>query len=342
MLTHYPVLWRTKVHYFVIFSLLLGNVLAFVVGCLAITSKNTISADEMQVLHYIAQVFIFFLCLFWLFSQFRLKLNHPNFKDLLTTFFAYGLCMAAVFSNVYVFSKTVVHQTARLVSVEQLEIDKIQIEENAPRETVATLKRYGLDFAYNYAVNIDKKALVLKIIKDIEEAHEYVYATGRTRDYYRTGDWGILLLQLRRSAFYFLVILPVFLFMSPYMSVRMFLSVAFCHLLLHFMSLIFSRASHYDTDWYVYLYNLIFEGTFLLLVIGILFIRKNTGFRRFLTYLALPLVPLVASGLINKLFYSLNVNLSGSIWFPFFIMTYLVIISWCALVWVRKNAEPAR
>jgi len=98
LLTNHPVLWRTKVHYFVIFSLILGNVAAVFIGKL-LQDYHTNTAFIFGLL------FLGFSTLFWLISQARNKIKHYRFWDEVVTFSVYMLCAVSLFVNFIVFTQ---------------------------------------------------------------------------------------------------------------------------------------------------------------------------------------------------------------------------------------------
>jgi len=121
LLTNHPVLWRTKVHYFVLFSLILGNVVAFGLGYFPI---KWFGAIEMGGLGIGLQVVGIFAILLWLVSQARNKIKYYCFWDEVLTYSIYVLCTASLFGNLSVFERTATHTIANLVSIEQIDIDK--------------------------------------------------------------------------------------------------------------------------------------------------------------------------------------------------------------------------
>ncbi len=91
LLTNHPILWRTKVHYFVLFSLVLGNMAAAFTGMLLEDSKD--------VVFFFGAIFLGFSTLFWMISQARNKIKHYRFWDEVLTFGVYIACALMLYIN---------------------------------------------------------------------------------------------------------------------------------------------------------------------------------------------------------------------------------------------------
>ncbi len=120
LLTNHPILWRTKVHYFVLFSLILGNLVAFGLGYFLVEKYGAIRTEFLSL--FILLV-IGFLGLIWFISQVRTKIKMYNFWDEVLLFFLYIFCVGCLLSNSLIFEITTTYKTARLVSVEQIDRD---------------------------------------------------------------------------------------------------------------------------------------------------------------------------------------------------------------------------
>lgn len=121
LLTNHPILWRTKLHYFVLFSLILGNVAAFGLGYFSIKWFGGI---ELGIISTTLQVLGVFAILIWLTTQARNKIKHYHFWDEVLTYSIYVICTASLFGNLFLFGNTVTRTAAHLVSVEQIDIDR--------------------------------------------------------------------------------------------------------------------------------------------------------------------------------------------------------------------------
>ncbi len=89
LLTNHPILWRTKVHYFVLFSLILGNIAAMF-------ASKLIGEGEILVF---GRVSLGLITLFWLISQAQNKIKHYRFWDEVLTFGVYMLCASMLYIN---------------------------------------------------------------------------------------------------------------------------------------------------------------------------------------------------------------------------------------------------
>ncbi len=97
LLTNHPVLWRTKVHYFVLFSLILGNIAAYSI-CQLLKSLNL---DVM--IRVLPVVVLFFVLLVWMISQARVKIKVYRFWDEVITLGAYIFCATLLYINLSIF-----------------------------------------------------------------------------------------------------------------------------------------------------------------------------------------------------------------------------------------------
>lgn len=98
LLTNHPILWRTKVHYFLLFSLVLGNVVALFLGEL-LESYHTNTAFIFGV------IFLGFTTLFWLISQARNRIKDYRFWDEVLIFGIYMLCALTLCINFIVLTQ---------------------------------------------------------------------------------------------------------------------------------------------------------------------------------------------------------------------------------------------
>ncbi len=127
LLLNHPILWRTKVHYFMLFSLILGNMLAFGLGYFPVKYFGAIDLDIVSV---IIGGLIIFTVLAWFITQARNKIRYYNFWDEVLTFAIYVIFTASLFGNLILFERTITYTTARLVSVEQIDIDTDVVSDN--------------------------------------------------------------------------------------------------------------------------------------------------------------------------------------------------------------------
>ncbi len=98
LLTNHPILWRTKVHYFILFSLILGNVLARSIG-------ELLKHYHTNTAFIFGLIFLGFSTLFWIISQSRNKIKHYRFWDEVLTFSVYVLCALMLYTNFIVLTQ---------------------------------------------------------------------------------------------------------------------------------------------------------------------------------------------------------------------------------------------
>jgi len=95
LLTNHPVLWRTKVHYFVLFSLILGNIVMAVISNAFLKSPHI----GIAYISILGVVLLVFMTLMWLVSQSRIKIKTYRFWDEVLTFGVYMFCALSLFMN---------------------------------------------------------------------------------------------------------------------------------------------------------------------------------------------------------------------------------------------------
>jgi len=112
LMTSYPLVWRTRVHYFLFFALV-GNLLAVILPTLAISVFGAFPSENFfytgQVL---GGVFSGFLLLFWGFDQQRFKMFPQTLKNHIATMGLYVICVLCVGSVFFTSTHTAVHQIA--------------------------------------------------------------------------------------------------------------------------------------------------------------------------------------------------------------------------------------
>jgi len=168
LLLNHPVLWRTKAHYFVIFSLILGNMAAFGLGYFPVKWYGAI---EMGLGFFLFQNLTFFILLIWLITQARNKIRYYNYWDEVLTFSVYIFCTMSLIGNSLLFDKTLTHTTANLVSVEQIDIDKELVRDK--RE----IRRNGHDFSKYNPRTFPPEHVVDEMMKRYQIDPSYIGAT---------------------------------------------------------------------------------------------------------------------------------------------------------------------
>jgi len=104
LLTNYPVIWRTKLHYFVLLSLIF-NTIGFAWVYFAFNPPFHI--------HYIDNIIGVILCsqllifVLWLASQARMKISMYNFRVQVLTFLTYMVCVWLFVSSFSAFPRAI-------------------------------------------------------------------------------------------------------------------------------------------------------------------------------------------------------------------------------------------
>jgi len=140
LLTNYPLVWRTKVHYFLIFGLI-GNLIAILIPTLAIATFNAFPTENaIYGFQFLGLIFCAFLLLFWGFNQSKFPISPPNLKSYMITGGLYALCVLSVGSVFFTSTHTTVHQLA------------IKDTEGKGKEYQAFLTKHSiLSNSYNYS-----------------------------------------------------------------------------------------------------------------------------------------------------------------------------------------------
>jgi len=120
---NYPHVWRTRVHDFGWFSLVLGNVVMAIFGMLIVGRGNVISEDGLITMQIGLAVLLGFVSLFWVVRLVRYQVKFSDFKMLLTTWLIYVFCLLSLGLNLATFTSAVAYRTACLYSDEVLGSD---------------------------------------------------------------------------------------------------------------------------------------------------------------------------------------------------------------------------
>jgi len=279
-----------------LFSLVLGNVAAFGLGYFPI---KWFGALDLGVVFTGIWVLIVFVILMWLMSQSKTKVKKYRFRDEVLTFSIYVLCTASLLGHLMVFAETSLRTTARLVSVEQLDIDRKLIEDK--RET----NYNGYDFSqpnmrtyppydvvvemaerYKLETTFDKEEISVKV-HEIDGKLDRIYGSqltlnmhqlspeeieyaglicGREDDYISLYYWHIIVL----------LFVPMLLFLISHTNVRQVLLVAVLCFVLGLASIVFGFVT---------------SGAFPLIVYAVLLAmveEENGKTSRFVSLLIIP------------------------------------------------------
>ena len=120
---NYPHIWRTRVHDFAWFSLIVGNVVAATLAILMVGYDNVLSRTNVATMHFSLAALLGFVGLFWAIRLLRFKIKFSNFKMMLTTWVIYVLCVASLGLNLATFTSTVAYRTAYLYPDKTVQAD---------------------------------------------------------------------------------------------------------------------------------------------------------------------------------------------------------------------------
>jgi|GEM_PF-6245887 len=125
LLTHYPVIWKSRIHVFAFFSLLLGNLLAFGAGHLFPISKtNMLTTGDYSTLQQFAVILMLFIGLGYMLLQRRFPLTQVDVWKRVLIIPLYALCLTSVVMNVSVFQHALVSRVAAVVPDATFEEDE--------------------------------------------------------------------------------------------------------------------------------------------------------------------------------------------------------------------------
>lgn len=116
LLINHPLLWRTKVHYFAWFSLLIGNGALFVLGKLVpLESANVPTAEQIDTAVATLRILSGMVLLYWCYVQYRLALEELRLRHYLLIGAMYALCFLSVLANPLSLVVPLVQRIATLV-----------------------------------------------------------------------------------------------------------------------------------------------------------------------------------------------------------------------------------
>jgi len=111
---NYPHVWRTRVHDFGWFSLVLGNVAAAVLGTLAVGYDEIFSWGELSEVCTFIRMILVFVVLFWVTRLVKFRANFSDIKTIITTWLIYIFCFVLLGLNLATFVSSVAFRTANL------------------------------------------------------------------------------------------------------------------------------------------------------------------------------------------------------------------------------------
>ncbi len=175
---NYPHIWRTRVHDFGWFSLILGNVVAATLGLLMVGYDNVLPRTNVATMHFGLAAMLGFVGLFWAMRLLKFKIKFSNFKTMLATWLIYVLCVASLALNLATFTSTIAYRTAYLYPDKTVQADYDYLNSNIiDREKTIYfydgeqyhLDPYGEGKSYNFS-------------------NSYTYVDGYVADEYRTEE----------------------------------------------------------------------------------------------------------------------------------------------------------
>lgn len=121
LLTHYPNVWATRVHYFVFYSLICGNLLMFLLGYLyPISMANIPSYNNIVGIIDLLLLSGFLVIIYWVYLQIRDAKPMFTLKQIVGTFVIYMLCLVSIVINTLVFGRIIEEKIVRLTEKNQL------------------------------------------------------------------------------------------------------------------------------------------------------------------------------------------------------------------------------
>lgn len=162
LLLQHPLVWRTRVHYFVWFSLILGNPLLFAAGWVYPVSRTSVpTAAALDTLVTWLQLLGALILALWTLAQARAPLPELRARDYLVTYGLYAACILMILLNSFVFVWSLVYRIADVTPDQAFteeyafharynfwcfhpDIDQALVDRH--RQAIEdSLRRYGLD-----------------------------------------------------------------------------------------------------------------------------------------------------------------------------------------------------
>ena len=167
LLLHYPIIWRTKVHFFIWFSLILGYGLLFGLGeWLPLQTTNLPTLQQVDIGVAVLRLLGVMVLAWWGYTQFRSPMMESHARQLLLTGLIYFLCFFSVMINPLALVVPVVHRIAQLMPDAEFQqeyalheknhfwcCDKGVTKENAEinrQAIVDTLVKYGFTASFEF------------------------------------------------------------------------------------------------------------------------------------------------------------------------------------------------
>ncbi len=305
LLTKYPNVWRTKLHYILFFSLIVGNLVAYGLASIYPVAIDQIpSSGNFMALYFISCVFGGFILLYWGFTQFKFKLKDHRFGVQLMTFAIYSLGILSFSINIFVFQYRL---TERVANVEETQtfmedrsfVEKLDyfryyagnemafLDQSRKLQIAQIVGKYGFSlddilreydeayYAYYEGELYQSFESVFSAKCMFNQLHHQINCYGFTSDIWKT-HWGLTLIAM--------LLLPAMFFMLSYTSFAVISGVSFIHVVvLMAATMLFSMKIVSIENFYFALSVFVFAV--------VLFFRKNESGLNLLSFFFLLLAP---------------------------------------------------
>lgn len=139
LLVHFPLVWRTRVLYFVVYSLILGNLFLFLLGTLVpMNTMNVWTESQVSIIVLGFRIFLLIPGLLWLYDQYRFPQGLCQWKSYWLTGLIYVFCLFCLFLNSNILAISFVKKIGRV----------------APDSTF--FEEYKIHESYNFWICTDK------------------------------------------------------------------------------------------------------------------------------------------------------------------------------------------
>ncbi len=124
LLKNHPLIWRTKIHFVVFYSLILGNIGVVGLGLLyPVSMKEVPNSDLLEMLMLVSCALAAFGLIWWGYSQYKVPLRSGSFKTYVITGLLYLFGTISIWFNVLNLNSAIQIQIAHLEEENQLEVD---------------------------------------------------------------------------------------------------------------------------------------------------------------------------------------------------------------------------
>ncbi len=116
LLENKPLIWRTRIHFFVFYSGFLLNFILLLIGFnINISSKNLVSESDLNLLVFWSRIFLFLVAVYWIYRQWQYPPGEIKRKEYLKISFINSLCLFLLYINSIVLSYPLITKTAKAV-----------------------------------------------------------------------------------------------------------------------------------------------------------------------------------------------------------------------------------